>query len=95
MVKELSQGDHLCLLDITSSYYEHLSAGHSRLSAIYLHYRDDATGRVFFVMRNELGPGPFQEMYDLKGCDDDRTLMASGKAVNPVRKRIWNSELHK
>jgi len=90
VVKELSQGDHLCLLDITPSYYEHLCSGHSRLSAIYLHYRDDATGRIFFAMRNELGPGPFLEMYDLKGCDDDRTLMAGGKAISPVRKRIWN-----
>jgi hypothetical protein len=81
IVKELSSNDHQSLLRISQSYFEHVCNGDSLLSAIFLHFEDLATGRIFFVMRNVVGSGPFLAMYDLKGCNDDKTLELFGSRV--------------
>jgi len=78
IVKELSHGDHHTLLGITESYVKHLLGGDSLLAAILLHFEDKATRRKFFVMQNVLGDGPFLAKYDLKGCNDDKTLELFG-----------------
>lgn len=90
IVKELSKGDHQTLLGITESFSEHLRTGKSLLSPIFLHFRDKATKRTFFAMRNCVGQGPFKALYDLKGCADDKTLEKDGVVIPAVHKRIWN-----
>lgn len=95
IVKEMSEGDHKAMLEVTPSYVEHLHAGiekgtPSRICAVYLHYRDIQSKRIFFAMKNEVGNGPFQALYDLKGCADDKTLELDGSPVEAVHKRIWN-----
>lgn len=90
IVKELSKGDHQTLLRITESFSEHLRTGKSLLSPIFRHFRDKATKRTFFAMRNCVGQGPFKALYDLKGCADDKTLEKDGVVIPAVHKRIWN-----
>jgi hypothetical protein len=93
IVKEMSAGDHKAMLAITSSYVEHLRGERSLICTIFLHYRDVESGRIFFVMRNEVGNGPFKALYDLKGCADDKTLERDGKSVEAVHKRIWQPHM--
>jgi len=81
VVKELSSGDHESLLQVTESYVEHVRGGDTTLCAILLHFQDQATGRTFFAMRNVMGSGPFLAMYDLKGCNDDKTLELFGRKI--------------
>lgn len=90
IVKELSIGDHRQLLALAGSYVEHVRGGETLLSPIYLHFSDEQTGRSFFVMRNTVGAGPVMELYDLKGCADDKTLVRDGEPIEAVHKRIWN-----
>jgi len=90
IVKELSEGDHKTLLRLTGSYGTHVRNGDTLLSPIYLHFQDTATGRLFFVMRNAIGGGSCSQLYDLKGCADDKAIFLDGKEVPPVHKRIWN-----
>jgi len=90
IVKELSSGDHQQLLALAGSYAEHVRGGESLLTPIYLHFSDAQTGRSFFVMRNTVGAGPVMELYDLKGCADDKTLVRDGEPIKVVHKRIWN-----
>jgi hypothetical protein len=89
IVKEMSKGDHLNLLEITSSYANHVREGETLLSPIYLHFVDIATGRFFFVMRNGIGEGPFTVLYDLKGCADDKLIQRNGESIRAVHKRLW------
>lgn len=91
VVKELSSDDHQSLLSIAQSYFEHVRTGDSLLSAILLHFEDSATGRRFFVMRNVVGNGPFLAKYDLKGCNDDRTLELFGHKLCPSRVLLWSA----
>lgn len=90
IVKELSKGDHDTLLAIAGSYAKHVRAGETLLCPVYLHFRDVATGRLFFAMRNTVGKGPFAALYDLKGCADDKTIELAGEPIKAVHKRIWN-----
>jgi len=90
VVKELSKGDHHTLLEVSGSLCEHILSGPSLLCPIYLHFRDVATNRMFFVMQNAIGSGPFQVLYDLKGCADDKLLEKEGVKVPAVHKRVWN-----
>lgn len=89
MVKELSRTTHKCLQRITSGYSDHVNRGTSLLATILLHFRDETTFRLFCAMRNELGPGPFKSVYDLKGCEDDRILVDRGRKIRPVYKRYF------
>lgn len=90
IVKEMSEGDHRTLYDITEDYVDHVRNGDSRLCQIFLHYRDVRTGRKFFAMRNEVGRPPYKALYDLKGCADDKTIVKEGQSVKAIHKRIWN-----
>lgn len=82
IVKELSDADHQALLGIAKSYYEHVSQGDSLLATILCHFKVKETGRRFFAMRNVLGEGPFLAKYDLKGCNDDKTLELFGERLD-------------
>jgi hypothetical protein len=84
VVKELCLDDHESLLEISKSYFEHVCDGDTLLATIYLHFEDLASGRYFLVMRNITGSGPFLAKYDLKGCNDDKTLELLGTKVTPA-----------
>jgi len=84
IVKELCADDHDSLLEISHSYFEHIHDGDTLLCTILLHFEHLASGRYFFVMRNVTGSGPFLAKYDLKGCDDDKTLEVSGRKITPA-----------
>jgi len=90
IVKELSKGDHKCVLRIATSYGQHVRGKETLLCPIYLHFRDKETDRCFFAMRNSIGSGPFKACLDLKGCADDKFLEKDGKKIEAVHKRIWN-----
>jgi hypothetical protein len=60
------------------------------LATMFLHFRDRKTGRSFFAMQNGIGRGPFQALYDLKGCADDKLLERDGEPIKAVHKRVWN-----
>jgi len=89
VVKELSAGDHQAMLQLTSSYVTHILEGDSLLCRVYLHFQEPGTNHAFLVMKNEIGEGPFESVYDLKGCADDKTQWQNGKRIPVVRKRIW------
>uniref|UniRef100_A0A6T0XCU5 PIPK domain-containing protein n=1 Tax=Alexandrium monilatum TaxID=311494 RepID=A0A6T0XCU5_9DINO len=84
VIKELSYDDHQSLLEIAQSYAQHVTTGPTLLSAILLHFEDSESGRRFFAMRNAVGSGPFLAMYDLKGCNDDKTLELFGHKIVTV-----------
>mmetsp|Transcript_81249 Transcript_81249/g.143300 ORF Transcript_81249/g.143300 Transcript_81249/m.143300 type:complete len:349 (-) Transcript_81249:178-1224(-) len=90
IVKELSKGDHECLLRIASSYSKHVREGATLLCPIFIHFRDQESNRCFFAMKNTIGSGPFKACCDLKGCADDKFLVRDGKTIEAVHKRIWN-----
>lgn len=90
IVKEMSAGDHRTLLKVSESYSAHVQAGATLLCPVYLHFKDVATGRFFFAMRNSIGAGPFKAIYDLKGCADDKLIVKDGRSIKAVHKRIWN-----
>lgn len=98
-LKELSSGDHLSLCDIARTYVDHIIKSEhtgTMINFIYLHYRDIATGRRFYVMKNHCrvpGAGARRALFDIKGCADDKTLEMKGTKVRVVRKRCWH--LHK
>mmetsp|Transcript_11575 Transcript_11575/g.26935 ORF Transcript_11575/g.26935 Transcript_11575/m.26935 type:complete len:337 (+) Transcript_11575:118-1128(+) len=88
VVKELSAGDHEALLQATSSLCNHFASGPSILTPIYLHFRIQAVNRTFMVMRNMVGKGPSEALYDLKGCADDKSLELQEKKIAVVHKRF-------
>eukprot|EP00434_Breviolum_minutum_P017177 symbB.v1.2.015163.t1/scaffold1126.1/size136452/4 len=91
IVKELSAGDHKSLLQFAPSYGRHACRGYKTLlSPIYLHFRDEESGKYYFAMKNTIGRGPFKACYDLKGCADDKLMEVNGEKVKAVHKRIWN-----
>eukprot|EP00435_Cladocopium_sp_Y103_P026637 s3619_g6.t1 len=91
IIKELSPGDHKSLLELAPAYGRHVNRGITTLlSPIYLHFRDEESGKFYFAMKNTIGRGPFKACYDLKGCADDKLMEKSGEKVKAVHKRIWN-----
>lgn len=91
IVKELSNGDHQALLGIAESYLEHVRNGDTLLSAIFIHFEDCATSRRFYAMGNVVGNGPFLAKYDLKGCNDDKTLELFGEKVSAAKRMVWHA----
>lgn len=81
VVKELSTDDHESLLEISRSYFEHVRDGKTLLGLIFLHFEDIASARKFIVMRNVTGRGQFLALYDLKGCNDDKTVELFGQKM--------------
>lgn len=90
IVKEMNAGDHRTLLKLSENYSAHIRGGATLLCPIYLHFKDVATGRFFFAMRNSIGMGPFKAIYDLKGCADDKLIVKDGRSIKAIHKRIWN-----
>lgn len=89
IVKELSRSDHRTLRQVAHSYGRHLMGGPSLMVPVYLHFLDHRTGMCCMVMRNVLGRGRNFVLYDLKGCDDDKTIERNGETLVAVRSRLW------
>jgi len=93
IIKEVGKGDHEALLRVTASYFERVKDGSSLLCIMYLHYTDESE-KSYMVMKNILRHArPWQGLYDLKGCDDDKTLEKNGQKINVVHKRIWHMHM--
>merc|ERR1719263_218692 len=81
LLKEITGGDHKMLLQVTDGYARHLlHADGSLLSRYFAHFRHP-DGRDVVAMAYA---------YDLKGCDDDKTLTWDGSKVGAVHKRCWS-----
>jgi hypothetical protein len=96
--KSLADCDHESLLRRTEAYVNHLLTGDSFIVPFYVHFRDPVSSKNFVIMRNVAptpshlvrdGRGYWDFKYDLKGCDDDKTLEEQGKIVRPVRRRWY------
>jgi len=94
VIKEVSKRDSKILLGLANSYVERIRGGRTLLCTIYLHYTEPAKKRTYMVMRNLLRhAGPYEGLFDLKGCADDKTLISQGREVKTVHKRIWQLHL--
>lgn len=89
VVKQISADDHKALLTVAQSYTDHMINGKSLITRIFAHFTDVQTKRHFIVMRHEVGVSDLDAQYDIKGCNDDKMLIANGKKLAPVHKRIW------
>lgn len=53
-------------------------------------HRNQRHDRFYIAMRNLMPAGkPWAARYDLKGCDDDKTLEKDGDRICAVHKRFW------
>lgn len=93
VIKSLSKDDNETLQRIAGPLVERMLDGSTMLCPIYMHFKDIATGQYFMVMRNLTEGGPWSAKYDLKGCDDDKTLEVNGKLITPVRKRFYRPHM--
>eukprot|EP00405_Crypthecodinium_cohnii_P019824 CAMPEP_0206465152 /NCGR_PEP_ID=MMETSP0324_2-20121206/27657_1 /ASSEMBLY_ACC=CAM_ASM_000836 /TAXON_ID=2866 /ORGANISM="Crypthecodinium cohnii, Strain Seligo" /LENGTH=486 /DNA_ID=CAMNT_0053937951 /DNA_START=137 /DNA_END=1597 /DNA_ORIENTATION=+ len=103
VIKAMSGPDHTSMLGCTPAYMRRHQEG-SVLVPIYLHFRfipdsngnhqDPAMGwQSYIAMRNIMPSHPdhiWRKRYDLKGCDDDKTLESEGKRIRAVHKRWWH-----
>jgi hypothetical protein len=103
LVKELGS-DHPTLLEITKSYTEHVLSGDSLLVRFGLHFKRESDQKNYVLMNGWL-PAPsnaaeskednfdsfdaFREIYDLKGCADDKMMLRNGLQVNQIHNRCW------
>ena len=89
IVKEMNGGDHAVLHDLAQDYVEHVTNGNgSLLCRFYAHFKVYNT--IYVMMNNLLPPGIYTAQYDLKGCDDDKTLLRDGHRIREVHKRFYN-----
>jgi len=105
IIKELGS-DHPTLLSITREYVEHV-CGDSFLARFALHFKRNSDQKNYVLMNSWL-PGSeqelkdkknypedgFEEIYDLKGCADDKMMSAQGKTLEQVHKRFHNCKMH-
>jgi len=91
IVKSVSGVEHASLLEQAEGYVERVLNGSSLLVPIYLHFESPVNKKHFMAMRN-ITPeaGYWQVKYDLKGCDDDKTIEQKGQIIIPVRKRFYH-----
>eukprot|EP00940_MAST-03C_sp_MAST-3C-sp2_P003281 g3281.t1 len=64
----------------------------SFISQIYAHFKRPSDGRCFMAVASvipDVKSPEWDEVYDLKGCRDDKLLISAGKRVNEVHMRCW------
>jgi len=91
IVKALTKDDHKSLIVLAEAYVERLLDDETLLCPIYLHFRDEKTKKCYIALRN-LTPEEkaWNLKFDLKGCDDDKTLERNGELITPIRKRFYH-----
>ena len=94
LIKQLSPGDHATLLAISAEYATHLTTTRSLISRFYWHFHRASDNTAYVVMNNILpkacsaGAGD-TALYDLKGCCDDKAMLAGGRRVPQTHKRFF------
>ena len=94
IVKELSS-DHSALLAITNSYAEHICAGDSLLVRFGLHFKRLSNNKNYILMNSWLPASAsnkkdeYLEIYDLKGCADDKMMRRNGHPLDQIHNRCW------
>jgi len=94
IVKNLKEGDHQCLIELTERLCSRASQNESFISPFYLHFKDLQSGRNFAVMPNafwriSIGKIFWKFKMDLKGCQDDRMIQSDNEDTPEVHKRFW------
>jgi len=91
LLKELKDHDHKSLLSHSEVLCNHYLGGPTILCAILIHFQEPArNNKCYFVMANILPfHGSWHRRYDIKGCQDDKTLEVDGEHIPEVHKRIW------
>ena len=96
VVKELKPCDHLQLLNMTPDLVAYFLKGDTLIARVFGHFKTELRGKMrnLVVMENVLNwRGEWTAAFDLKGCDDDKSLIQDDFAVPVERKRVWH--LHK
>jgi len=94
-VKELSQGDHESLLEMTDSLCKRILEKRSFLVRFYLHFCDITSGRYYAAMNNVFHAEGIKEkivwkyLFDLKGSRDDKLITEDGKRIHEVHRRWY------
>jgi len=93
IVKSIHGREHETLLDITEVLCNHLDQDDKLLCSFLLHFeiRTGPAAGCYFVMNNCLPVLPdsmrWTRTMDLKGCIDDKTMVADGKKVKQVHRQ--------
>uniref|UniRef100_A0A7S2X5X5 PIPK domain-containing protein n=1 Tax=Lotharella oceanica TaxID=641309 RepID=A0A7S2X5X5_9EUKA len=94
IVKELSQGDHDSLVEMTEALCNRLTEKRSLLIRFFLHFGKH--GRYFVAMSNVFyTPGQNPELifwkysFDLKGCRDDKLMKEDNEKIPEIHKRFY------
>jgi hypothetical protein len=97
IVKELGS-DHRPLVAITRDYVEHV-CGDSLLARFLIHFYHPQRRKNYVVMNCwtpktpaalQHTPDNLMELYDLKGCADDKAMRHNYKSVPQKHRRCWN-----
>jgi hypothetical protein len=105
IIKELGS-DHPTLLKITKEYVQHV-CGDSFMVRFGLHFKRKSNNKNYVLMNSWL-PGSekelkdktnfpedvYEEIYDLKGCADDKMMAEDGKTMKQVHKRFHYCAMH-
>ena len=102
IVKQVTGSDQASLLKYTEDLVSHLCTGESLIARFFLHFHvpltgddsDEYGGKDYVVMNNWLpqfkGVSTYNQIYDLKGSADDKTLVRREKKIPEVHKRFYN-----
>jgi len=89
ILKTVTPADQATLLNISRDYADHVLNGKSMLARILLHFHYN--GQDWIAMNNWLpkeNMTQFDDVYDIKGCDDDKKLVSTHEKV-PIRRKRW------
>ena len=99
IVKELGS-DHDALLAITKEYVEHICGGTSLLVRFAMHFKRLSDEKNYVLMNSWLpkpeGPSSkckedqFYQIYDLKGCADDKMMHTNFNRLDQIHARCWD-----
>ena len=90
LVKELSRGDHNTLMTYSDEFSRHLSKASppSLMARFFAHFRLKGAARLTggstdcFVAMNNFLPHEVDHAFDLKGCNDDKTLVLHRRKID-------------
>mmetsp|Transcript_11734 Transcript_11734/g.28438 ORF Transcript_11734/g.28438 Transcript_11734/m.28438 type:complete len:388 (+) Transcript_11734:130-1293(+) len=91
-VKQLSKDDKASLMQYGAQYCRHVlnAASPSLLTRFFYHFTRHKDGLDYVVMNNCMPPmRAVDELWDLKGCCDDKVVREGGVSVPQVHKRWY------
>lgn len=106
IVKQVTGSDQETLLKYTADLVDHITTTDSLIARFFLHFyvpetdgagNDDYGGKSYCVMNNWLpqfeGVTTYNQIYDLKGSADDKTLVRREQKIPEVHKRFYNANM--